>query len=89
MEIENDTPTHTTEEEDDKIISYYEANRTSILKQKKGYYLKKKDILLDKIICECGREITKASVTRHKKTKVHKSYLDNLEPKIDKIINFD
>lgn len=80
-DIQTDSEINTTEEEQEqeKIISYYVANKTEILNQKKGYYLKKKGYLLKKIVCECGREVVQASLTRHKKSKLHKSYIDNLK----------
>ena len=79
--IQTDSEINTTEEEQEqeKIISYYRANRTEILNQKKGYYQNKKGYLLNKVVCECGREVVQASLTRHKKSKLHKSYIDNLK----------
>ena len=41
----------------------------------KKYYDKNKDILIaklsEKVVCECGREVIKSSLYRHRKSKEH------------------
>lgn len=46
---------------------YYEDN----IEKKKQYYKDNIEKLKEKITCECGCEITKASLTRHKQSKKH------------------
>ena len=54
---------------------YYENNKEKLKEIHKEYYHnnkeKIKEINKEIIICECGCEITKKSLTRHKKTKKH------------------
>jgi hypothetical protein len=74
-----------------EIIPYYEANKTTISVQKKDYYKKNRDKILQKIKCECGRYICKNQMVRHKKTKVHETYLNllNKEKNLDNEIMFN
>ena len=50
---------------------YREDNKEKNKKYKKQYYEKNKDIIKKVITCECGCDITKGSILRHKKTKKH------------------
>jgi hypothetical protein len=59
-----------------KIIKeYYENNKKIINEKCKKYYEKNKEIInqkrKEKIMCECGCEILKSSLSRHLKTKKH------------------
>ena len=51
----------------EKIKQYYENNKEKIKEYRKRHYENNKEI----IICECGCEITKKSLTRHKQSKKH------------------
>ena len=89
-EIQSDSINNSSENEDDgEIIPYYKANRTSISIQKKEYYLKNKQKILQKIKCECGKFICKNQINRHKRTKIHKTYLCLLNIDNSKEVNFD
>ena len=88
---QTDSSQNTTDDED-KIIPYYEANKTSISMQKKDYYKKNRTKILKKIKCECGRFITKNQLLRHKRSKIHQQYenfLKDCDKKLDNSINFD
>jgi hypothetical protein len=43
----------------------YEKNREAIAKQ-----------AAEKVVCECGREVSKGALTRHRKTAFHQAYLN-------------
>tara|TARA_R110001592_G_scaffold4465_1_gene25198 strand:- start:1956 stop:2456 length:501 start_codon:yes stop_codon:yes gene_type:complete len=51
--------------------SIYQEKRTVLLKKTKEYYDKNKDKLKVKITCECGCQITKYNMVKHKKSKKH------------------
>lgn len=89
-EYETESLQSTTDTEEE-IIGYYEANKTSISVQKKDYYKKNRDKILEKIKCKCGRYVTKNQLVRHQKTKVHQQYIDFIKfnEKNDNTINFD
>ena len=59
--------------EKDKV--FYKENKNEILAKKKIFYKENKDEILEKykvnVICECGSEIRKKSLYKHKKTKKH------------------
>lgn len=76
-DIESDSINNTSDE-DGEIIPYYKANKTKISMQKKEYYLKNKNKILEKIKCECGKFISKNQINRHKRTKIHQTYLELL-----------
>jgi len=55
-----------------KQKEYYEANKIKILERDKIYREKNKDVIRErrnaKIKCECGKEMHKSNLNRHKKT---------------------
>ena len=65
----------------DKILekkkAYREANKDKIREKKKAYREANKDKLREKCDCECGAVVNKSSLTRHKKTKKHKLWVEN------------
>ena len=65
---------------------YYETNKETFLGYQKKYYEKNKEKKLkkmcEKIVCECGCEITKCNMLRHRRTIKHLNYSANI------IINF-
>ena len=52
----------------EKITKYRQVNKEKI-----------KEKLSEKVQCECGSEVTKNSLSRHKKTKKHQNYLLTLK----------
>jgi len=66
------TPSRTRKEFSEE---YYEKNKEKINETCKEYRDNNKEILNEKVICECGCEITKKNLIRHKKTKKHIIYL--------------
>lgn len=88
-DYENESIQNTTDSEEE-IIPYYKANKTTISIQKKEYYKKNREKILEKVKCECGRYVTKNQLVRHKKTKVHQQYLCLLaKENKSNTINFD
>jgi len=67
----------------DKIIQYQIDNKDKLAEYLKQYYIDNKNKLLEKkkekIICECGTESTKNSISQHRKTKKHINLLFNNE----------
>ena len=68
------------EEHKEQMVKYqqehYQAN-----KEKKLEYLKKNrehinERLREKVVCECGMEVTKGALTKHRKSAVHQEYLN-------------
>ena len=72
-DIETDSIQNTTDSEE-QIIPYYKANKTTISMQKKEYYIKNKERLLQKSKCECGRLVVKNQMVRHRRSKIHQKY---------------
>ena len=66
----------------DKILEYlkqyYNDNKDKIFEQQKQYYNENKEKILEKVICECGCEIVKHQLNRHKKTKKHQELMNSL-----------
>ena len=70
----------------DKLVeihaNYYQNNREKILEQIANYYQENRDKISKKgkvkVVCECGSEIRKSDLPRHKRTKKHQSYLESL-----------
>ena len=70
----------------DKIIEqkkvFYEANKDKILEQKKVFYEANKDKISEhrkqRVVCECGCELSKGSLTGHRKTKFHQEFIQSL-----------
>jgi len=62
----------------EKIKEYCKQNKKDHNKKKKEYYQKNKDKIKErkkeKITCDCGSELRKVDITRHKKTQKHKVY---------------
>ena len=71
---------YTTEEEKKKyridnveqLKQYRIDNKDKIKENHKQYYNNNKDKILEKIICECGCEVVKIALQRHKRTNKHK-----------------
>ena len=56
----------------EKRKKYYKAaNKKEITKKNKETYEANKSKLSEKVICECGSEVAKSSLTKHKKTPKH------------------
>jgi len=54
-----------------KQKEYRDRNKKQITQRQSIYYNTKKTILLQKVKCQCGREIVKCSLKRHQKSKIH------------------
>lgn len=65
---------------------WYENNKEKIAKQKKEYHEKNKEKIAEKqaekIVCECGIEITKYKKSRHEKSKRHVEFLKSKIPSL-------
>ena len=65
----------------DKIKQYQIDNKDKLAEYLKQYYIDNKNKLLEKkkekIICECGTESTKNSISQHRKSKKHIKLLSN------------
>jgi len=63
------------EDNKQKIKQYYEDNKQKIKEYKKKYYEDNKEKIKEekreKITCECGSEITRRCLARHKKSQKH------------------
>jgi len=64
---------------------YHEDNKVEALKKQKEYYHKNKEKILEKkerdrkkVTCDCGSIIINTCLTRHKKSKKHLKYLEEL-----------
>lgn len=71
-------------EREQYFIKNFECvNKNIPLRQKNDYmknyyYPKKKDILLNPIICKCGKTTSKQHYLRHEKSKFHKEFLTQI-----------
>jgi hypothetical protein len=58
----------------------YEKNKEERLITQKEYYNKNKEEIIKKskemIICNCGKEIQKVSISRHQKSKQHLNFIN-------------
>ena len=67
----------------DKIKEYHQMNKDKISKQKKAYYQTNKDKIneykSEKITCDCGTQVCRSNIIRHKKTKNHANLLQQIE----------
>jgi len=68
------------EDNKDKIAKqkkqYHIDNKDKILEQKKQYRIDNKDKLKQKITCDCGCEVIKHQLKRHKKSNKHKKLIE-------------
>ena len=71
---------HDAHKEENK--AYREANKDKIIEQNKGYYETNKDKINEKrekkVVCECGCELRRDCLTRHRKSKFHQEFMDSL-----------
>jgi hypothetical protein len=62
---------------------YNQANRERYISYQKSYYEEKKEELLrakkQKIVCECGKQVTLGHISCHKKTKIHLKKMELLQ----------
>jgi hypothetical protein len=68
----------------DKNKKRYEDNREQILEKKKEYRENNREKIAEKakekIVCECGSEVTKKNLPRHKRSKKHQDWEKLSEP---------
>tara|TARA_R110001592_G_scaffold32533_2_gene113826 strand:- start:9448 stop:9750 length:303 start_codon:yes stop_codon:yes gene_type:complete len=60
-------------------VSYYQSHKTEISLQKKEYYKKNKERLLNKVVCKCGSITSANGILRHNKTLKHIKYIEGLQ----------
>jgi hypothetical protein len=69
----------------EKQKEYYEENKDKLKEQNKKYYEENKDKLKEKkkirVICECGLEVNKDHIARHRNSKKHKKFLEQISTK--------
>ena len=61
---------------------YYQNNKEHIAEYGATYYQKNKESLAKKVTCECGSEINKYHLHRHKKSQKHIKSLESIVPPI-------
>jgi len=61
-----------------KAKEYSKKNRDKINENKRKNYHKNKEKILEKIVCECGAEISRGSLSRHCKRTQHLQYLESI-----------
>lgn len=54
---------------------YREVNKDMLKEKNKQYYIDNKNKILEKVKCECGLEITRASLSKHTKSKRHSNLI--------------
>ena len=57
---------------------YYENNKDHCKERYKNYYENNKEYITEKIICDCGCEISRHHIARHKKTNRHIKLMENI-----------
>jgi len=57
---------------------YNEKHKEQLNQQSKEYYQKNREKILQKVVCECGTEVNKSSLSRHKKSKKHQEFMKTL-----------
>ena len=69
------------EEITEKRKIHYDVNRERLLEEKKDYYEENREKILEKkketIVCECGVEVNKSHLARHRRTTKHLKCLEN------------
>ena len=55
---------------------WYAKNKDKIAEKGAEYYAKNKEKYAEKIQCECGSEVNKSSLPRHRKTKKHQKWVE-------------
>jgi len=58
---------------------YYNDKKVILAEKHKLYYNDNRNEIKEKITCECGAEVTKYKIPRHRKTKKHINLLSNNE----------
>jgi len=57
--------------------NHYQANRDKILEKSNQYKIDNAEKLKERMVCECGKEILKITINRHKKSKYHINFMEN------------
>ena len=58
------------------LKEWYEDNRDEILEKKNQYRQNNKEMLMQKVTCECGCVVRQADIARHRKSTKHKSMFE-------------
>lgn len=76
----------------DKCKEWRKQNKDKLDEQKKKWFEKNKQAVLEKqkekIICECGAEIAKNYIYKHRKNKKHINLISNNEKNVETLDNF-
>jgi len=57
--------------------NYYQANRDKELEKSNQYNKDNAEKLKERMVCECGKEVLKTTINRHKKSKYHINFMEN------------
>lgn len=63
---------------DENAIKFREELKQKKKEKQKEYYQKNKERGKEKVKCECGSEVAKHSLTKHRKSYHHRKYLDTI-----------
>lgn len=75
--LDSVTETSTSKNRWNKYMrSYYTKHAQKIIDQKKEYYQKRKELLNEKVDCECTGRYTKQNFSTHEKTKKHQLFVN-------------
>jgi hypothetical protein len=66
----------------DKNKEYHAKNREKIAERKKEYHAKNREKNKVKVKCDCGSEVRKVALARHKRTQKHKDWENLPEPNL-------
>ena len=80
--VNKNSPIRTKEEKISYFKAYHEANKDKIRERKKREYETNKDKISEhnneKVICECGCEISRTNLYVHRKRKFHQEFIQSL-----------
>jgi hypothetical protein len=62
----------------EKNKEYRQKNKEKIDEMKKEYRQKNKEKINEKVKCDCGSEVCKSALSKHRKSKKHQDYLTSL-----------
>ena len=61
-----------------KARKYYQENREEIVENTRQWKLENKDILAEKVLCECGCEVGRKNIYIHKRSEKHKNLTEGV-----------
>jgi hypothetical protein len=57
---------------------YSQTNRGIILEEMQEYRIINRDKILEKLVCECGRDYTRCHKLRHERSMFHQQYIQSI-----------